>query len=86
MSAVISNGLPVRQRRLRPAGHQDLTVGDPTFKDTASEAEAASTGSTIDIPLRQGEVVWLLPPDAKGTYVDNAGGMTLDVTVIAPLP
>lgn len=66
--------------------NEDLSIGDPTFRDTAGEAEAASSPSLVDIPLHQGDFLWLLPQDAKGTYVDNAGLMTLDVTVISPLP
>ncbi|HKY85032.1 MAG TPA: hypothetical protein VJ160_09440 [Anaerolineales bacterium] len=65
---------------------EDFTIGDPTFRDSAGEAEAASSLSLVEIPLHQGDFLWLLPQDAKGTYVDNTGLMTVDVTVISPLP
>ncbi len=65
--------------------NEDFDIGDSTNQETSGEAEAASAGRYVDVPLHKGDLVWLLPPDARGTYVDNAGGMTLEVTVIAPL-
>lgn len=57
----------------------NYSVGDPNFKPTSTEAERVGKGKYVDIPLLKGEYMIFLVPDSKGDFVDNSGGVYLQV-------
>jgi hypothetical protein len=63
----------------------DFRLGSWLYFDTAEEAEVTS-GSFYPVALQAGDFVWLLPPDERDAYNDNVGGMTVRISIIAPLP
>ena len=64
----------------------DFLIGNSIYMDTAEEAESGSIGGRATISLEEGDFVWLLPADGRDAYYDNVGGMTLSISIIAPLP
>lgn len=66
--------------------HPDFLIGNSIYRDTAAEAEAGSKGSRITVSLQKGDYVWLLLADGQDAYTGNVGGMTLSISIIAPLP
>jgi hypothetical protein len=63
----------------------DFRLGSWLAWDTAAEAEANS-GGVYPISLQEGDSVWLLPIDERDAYDDNVGGMTVSISIMAPLP
>jgi copper(I)-binding protein len=57
----------------------DYLVGYPDFKPTSGEAEQMGKGQYIDISLNKDEYLIFIIFDSKGDFVDNSGGMYVQV-------
>ena len=57
----------------------NFSVGDPNFIPTFAEAEQIGKGKYVDISLLKGEYLIFLVFDSKGDFVDNSGGMYVQV-------
>jgi copper(I)-binding protein len=57
----------------------DYLVGYPDFKPTREEAELMGKGKYIDISLNKDEYLIFIVFDSKGDFVDNSGGMYVQV-------
>ncbi|MFA5827950.1 MAG: hypothetical protein WC841_01115 [Candidatus Shapirobacteria bacterium] len=54
-------------------------MGDPNLKPTAAEAEQSGKGKYIDLTLNKDDYLIFIVDDSDGGFVDNNGGVSLQV-------
>jgi hypothetical protein len=64
----------------------DYTLGVYYPAADQNAAEKANIGRHVDIPLKTGDYLIIIPSDCQSCYDDNEGGVDLSVSIVGALP
>ncbi len=64
----------------------DFTLGDATLQSTFQQAQQIGAGMFVDIELAQNDYLIFLANDSTGNFVDNSGGVAINVAFSPGIP